>query len=126
MEEILRTIFQPLNGLLLAAILVVLWLISLRRRNRRVLAEPPEYHFASKGEHKVSFDDYKDEILNEGLPTILECLGDDEDHGAKIFTIEKTEHGFRIVEACDAYYGRTLTREQLKRLAAELNQLADT
>jgi hypothetical protein len=64
--------------------------------------------------------DWHDEILKESNRRIVECLGEKQ---AKIVSIEKTARGYRIVELCDGYYGRTLSQEQMERLIEELRQL---
>ena len=66
-------------------------------------------------------EEWHDKLLVEEHPTILECLGEKQ---AKIFSIEKTDRGYRVVELCDGYYGTTLSQEQLERLIGELQRLA--
>ncbi len=67
--------------------------------------------------------EWHDEILVEEYATILDCLGDG---SSKVFSIEKTDKGFRITELCDGYYGTTLTMDQLLRLIKELQDLAES
>lgn len=54
----------------------------------------------------------------EEYGTILESLSK-----ARIVEITKTEKGFRFVEECDYFFGRTLSREQMKKLIEELRML---
>ncbi|TXL75128.1 hypothetical protein FHP25_14680 [Vineibacter terrae] len=63
---------------------------------------------------------WHDEILVEEHPTIIECL----EKRAKLFVIDRTEKGYRIVELCDGYYGTTLSQDQFERFIAELQLLA--
>jgi hypothetical protein len=66
----------------------------------------------------MSYNDWHDEIMEERCSTILDCLAD-----IRMFSIEKTEKGFRIVELLDEYNGTTLSVDQMCRLIAELQQL---
>lgn len=50
--------------------------------------------------------------------TLLESLSK-----ARIVEISKTEKGFRFVEECDYYFGKTLSREQMEKLIEELQAL---
>ena len=56
--------------------------------------------------------------LEEKKHTILDCLSD-----KNIVLFELTESGLIIVEACDCYYGATLSANQLDRLIEELKAL---
>lgn len=62
------------------------------------------------------------EIMPEPFDTILECLGYE---GAKLFSVEITPRGLKILELCDGYYGTTLTKSQLDRLILELSAISE-
>lgn len=64
---------------------------------------------------------WHDETLIPEHESILQCLGSDQ---SRIFDLEKTGNGYRIVEACDGYFGTTLSQKQLEKLIDELRQLA--
>ncbi|WP_299628375.1 hypothetical protein [uncultured Tateyamaria sp.] len=61
--------------------------------------------------------------MAEDFPTILECLGRE---GHRLFEIEKTPNGIKVVELCDEYYGATLSWKQLRRLIEELTQILES
>lgn len=63
---------------------------------------------------------WHDMIMKEECPTMLKCLEEQ-----RLFSVERTEHGFHILELCDYYFETTLTPEQMRRLIGELQQLLD-
>lgn len=52
--------------------------------------------------------------------TMLKRLAED-----SVFSIEKTDDGFRIWEECDHYYDFPCTKEDLLQLAQEIIDLAN-
>jgi hypothetical protein len=51
--------------------------------------------------------------------SILEAL-----YAERIFSIKKTETGFKLTECCDEFFSLDLTREQLLALADEIRDFA--
>jgi hypothetical protein len=66
--------------------------------------------------------EWHDEIMPEPFDTILECLGE---NGIKFLEFTIRPNGLRIVELVDEYQGRTLTKNQLDRLIAELTAISE-
>ena len=60
---------------------------------------------------------WQGELLPEGEP-VLDSL-----KALRIMAIEETDNGYCITEQCDQYFGITLTREQMQKLIAELQDM---
>lgn len=67
---------------------------------------------------RKAFQEWHDEILEEKNPTIIGSLLD-----ARIVDFEVTTKGCRVMEACDNYFGATLSPWQLDRLIDELKAI---
>ena len=66
-------------------------------------------------------NDAGDEYISGEGETILDCLSD-----ARIFYIEKLENGkFKFTENCDEYFDAEMTKDQMKELIRELQELVD-
>lgn len=66
--------------------------------------------------------EWHNRILEERQGTILECLGE---NGINFLEFKIRPNGLRIVELVDQYQGRTLTKNQLDRLIAELTAISE-